>query len=577
MKRLISILSALSMAASVCAIPAAAEETTAAPIMMTAMTSTTTATFPPVAGTIVTTGTTAESESTTTTTTSPFPEVDGDQKALFTDKIWVYDGSTNDPVGGIDVQYVEYDADPSKDPDAQIVRVLAEWNTAQVNPAAVNVYEYTEGHFYGVEIPQLPEGYSHEGDGFVSGYGLHNRTGDSLFGIQLPVSLQPWDPLPEVASYPVEDTVEVRFQLEDGLTGEPITGVEMECVDSGGQPVTENWITGMDPHAIRCPVYLSDARSGAAYYFRIADGETLPTPFRKDAYERLDSLHCGSVGINESTYRMILRDGFYEYTFMLYPEDLHTEDPLPEIEAYPVEDTVQVQFNLVDGITGEPITDVPMHCVDDYDQDTWTSSEQGIVDIWLTKNEPHTISCPVRLADAKDATYISFEFEDFYDIPQIYRKNVTDRFTYGKLCGGFSVDAYTYRTILRDGVYEYTVTLYPEGAETEPPQTTTRTEITTTTTETTTTETTDTEPMIETPDCAEEPVTTLPPETTTTAQTTTTPEPTTAPTTTTTVTTTAETSGEPLPQTGMPWAKPLTGLAALLSVTGAAFVLKSRK
>ena len=444
MKRLISILSALSMAASVCAIPAAAEETTAAPIMMTAMTSTTTATFPPVAGTIVTTGTTAESESTTTTTTSPFPEVDGDQKALFTDKIWVYDGSTNDPVGGIDVQYVEYDADPSKDPDAQIVRVLAEWNTAQVNPKAVNVYEYTEGHFYGVEIPQLPEGYSYEGDGFVSGYGLHNRTGDSLFGIQLPVSLQPWD-------------------------------------------------------------------------------------------------------------------------------------PLPEIEAYPVEDTVQVQFNLVDGITGEPITDVPMHCVDDYDQDTWTSSEQGIVDIWLTKNEPHTISCPVRLADAKDATYISFEFEDFYDIPQIYRKNVTDRFTYGKLCGGFSVDAYTYRTILRDGVYEYTVTLYPEGAETEPPQTTTRTEITTTTTETTTTETTDTEPMIETPDCAEEPVTTLPPETTTTAQTTTTPEPTTAPTTTTTVTTTAETSGEPLPQTGMPWAKPLTGLAALLSVTGAAFVLKSRK
>ena len=43
-------------------------------------------------------------------------------------------------------------------------------------------------------------------------------------------------------------------------------------------------------------------------------------------------------------------------------------------------------------------------------------------------------------------------------------------------------------------------------------------------------------------------------------------------------TTVAETSAEEsLPQSGMPWAKPLTGLAALLSVAGATFVLKSRK
>ncbi|MBQ9695251.1 MAG: hypothetical protein IJV58_02355 [Oscillospiraceae bacterium] len=520
MKRLISILSALSMAASVCAIPAAAEETTAAPIMMTAMTSTTTATFPPVAGTIVTTGTTAESES-TTTTTSPFPEVDGDQKALFTDKIWVYDGSTNDPVGGIDVQYVEYDADPSKDPDAQIVRVLAEWNTAQVNPAAVNVYEYTEGHFYGVEIPQLPEGYSHEGDGFVSGYGLHNRTGDSLFGIQLPVSLQPWDPLPEVASYPVEDTVEVRFQLEDGLTGEPITGVEMECVDSEGQPVTENWITGMDPHAIRCPVYLSDARSGAAYYFRIADGETLPTPFRKDAYERLDSLHCGGVGINESTYRMILRDGFYEYTFMLYPEDLHTEDP-------------QTSTTL-DAAATEPAIETPA-CTE-VTGTTAAAAEKPTM--YVIKLPDKTVYAPGEALDLTGGKVFLRSWDN-----EMVVSGGKEGYCYEAVVDmtTFRQDTYILKTDYNADVPgEYTVTLLFQDWHwpVSPSFTVTVTgDGTTTAADTQNTEiSSDTE-----------------------------------------TTTVAETSAEEsLPQSGMPWAKPLTGLAALLSVTGAAFVLKSRK
>ena len=196
-----------------------------------------------------------------------------EETTTFTAHINVYNEETNEPVPGIEVKFVEYDADlPTKpEPEANVVQVLAEWNTTDINPYEVADVEFVEGHFYAVQIDNIPEGYCYSWEDHVI-TGIHIYGGGTLSGdVNYNIALQPHDPMPTL-EYPIDITRDFSFSVLDMSTNTVVEGLDVELVRMESDPDVINkfnyagtlaeWNTSEEPeYNITLPLYFESMDS----------------------------------------------------------------------------------------------------------------------------------------------------------------------------------------------------------------------------------------------------------------------------------------------------------------------------
>lgn len=251
-----------------------------------------------------------------------------DNKSTFTAIVNVYNEETQETVKGIDVKFVEYDADlPTfPEPQANVVQVLAAWNTSDYDTYEISDVEYVKGHFYAVQIDDIPEGYCYSWEDDVI-TGIHTNgtlSGDVTYNI----ALQPHNPLPKL-EYPIEVEHELTFSVVDKSTNQVVEGLDVELAQLELDPnivnkynyvaTVDEWNTTVDAYAVNIlwrfesedchsPVFgvkINNMPEGYTYYQEPQDGYTL----------------CGFYSAYD--YRYDLYKGNYttECIAYIYPED----------------------------------------------------------------------------------------------------------------------------------------------------------------------------------------------------------------------------------------------------------------
>lgn len=249
------------------------------------------------------------------------------EETTFTAVVNVYNEETNEPVKGIDVKFVEYDADlPTiPEPQADIVQVLSEWNTSDTNPYEIPDVAFVKGHFYAVQIDNIPEGYCYSWEDHVV-TGIHGN-GTLTGTINYNIALQPHNPLPKV-EYPLDIEREFTFSVVDKSTNQVIEGLDVELAKMeldanvvnkyNYVETVDSWTTAADSYAITIPITydtydspsavygikINNMPEGYTYYQEPEDGYTV----------------CGYYGAYDYRYDLYKDNKTTECIAYIYPE-----------------------------------------------------------------------------------------------------------------------------------------------------------------------------------------------------------------------------------------------------------------
>jgi len=250
------------------------------------------------------------------------------EEIMFTAVVNVYNEETKEPITGIDVKFVEYDADlPTiPEPQAEVVQILSEWNTTDTNPYEIADIEFVKGHFYAVQIDNIPEGYCYSWEDHVV-TGIHGN-GTLTGTVKYDIALQPHDPLPNL-EYPLDIEREFAFTVIDKSTNQIIEGLDVELakmeLDSNVinkynyVETVDSWNTDADSHAINIPITydthdspsaifgikINNMPEGYTYYQEPEDGYTI----------------CGYYGAYDYRYDLYIGNNSTECIAYIYPED----------------------------------------------------------------------------------------------------------------------------------------------------------------------------------------------------------------------------------------------------------------
>ena len=242
------------------------------------------------------------------------------EENTFTAHVNVYNEETNEPVSGIDVKFVEYDADlPTiPQPQANIVQVLSEWNTSDTNPYEIADIAFVKGHFYAVQIDNIPEGYCYSWEDHVV-TGIHGK-GTLTGTVNYNIALQPHNPLPKV-EYPLNIERKFTFSVVDKSTNQVIEGLDVELAKMeldanvvnkyNYVETVDSWNTAADSYAITIPITydvydspsavfgikINNMPEGYTYYQPPEDGYTVcgyygAYDYRYDLYKGNDTTEC---------------------------------------------------------------------------------------------------------------------------------------------------------------------------------------------------------------------------------------------------------------------------------------------
>ena len=250
------------------------------------------------------------------------------EETTFTAVVNIYNEETKESVKGIDVKFVEFDADlPTiPEPQANIVQVLSEWNTSDTNPYEIADIDFVKGHFYAVQIDNIPEGYCYSWEDHVI-TGIHGN--GTLTGIvNYNIALQPHNPLPKV-EYPLDIERNFTFSVVDKSTNQVIEGLDVELarmeldanvVNKYNYVETvDSWNTAADSYAITIPITydvydcpsavfgikINNMPEGYTYYQPAEDGYTV----------------CGYYGAYDYRYDLYKGNDTTECIAYIYPED----------------------------------------------------------------------------------------------------------------------------------------------------------------------------------------------------------------------------------------------------------------
>ena len=224
---------------------------------------------------------------------------------------------TGENLEGVDVKFVEYSEDTELNPDAEKIAELDSWNTSDSNPHTIENIGFTEGHFYCVEIEQLPDGYSVGGRSYISS-GYH---GSAVFSGTMPYDITPEhkSPLAEL-DFPVESAWNATFSIKDIVDEELFSDLDIELVsmdsDCNVQCVLAEWNTSENiVYSIELPYYFENEYSASYYGVKI---KNLPEGY---VYNNTDSKEASYNGYSVFSYSAL--DLRLEMREPELSEDLH--------------------------------------------------------------------------------------------------------------------------------------------------------------------------------------------------------------------------------------------------------------
>ena len=251
------------------------------------------------------------------------------EMTTFTAIINVYNEETNEPAEGIDVKFVEYDADlPTyPEPQANVVRIIAEWNTSDYSSNRIPAIEFVKGHFYAVQIDSIPEGYCYSwADNVITGiHGNGTLSGDVTYNI----ALQPHDPLPEI-EFPLDIDHEFTFSIVDKSTNEIVEGLDVELSKMEMDTETVNnfkyaetldkWNTGDDSvHSITFSLHY-DTENAQSYIWGMKINN-LPDGYKYEQDLFDGYVLCASYDAFDYKNDLYFKNEKTDCVVYIYPED----------------------------------------------------------------------------------------------------------------------------------------------------------------------------------------------------------------------------------------------------------------
>ena len=324
---------------------------------------------------ITTTTTTPITITTSTITTNKVEE------GKFTAVIHIYDEETGEAIPDINVQFIEYESDwqTASDQPAEIVKVLAEWNTADTNPMVIENIDFVQGHFYAVKIDEFPEGYCYSWQDHIV-TGIH---GDGIFkGVKnYNLAVSHHKPFPTL-EYPLDINREFTFSIVDMSTNEVVEGLDVELAQLDFDPEIVNkynysktldtWNTSDDPvHSITIPMHF-DSENTSPYLWGIKINN-MPEGYRYRLPDHDGYYVDGGYSVGDYKYDLYSEKNVTEYKYSIHPESYKpvyvttvsspnaattttTTAVTATAEGEKKDCTAKVKFAFIDQLSGIPIS-----------------------------------------------------------------------------------------------------------------------------------------------------------------------------------------------------------------------------
>ena len=272
---------------------------------------------------------------TTTTTTAPLPITtttvitDEVKEGAFTAVINIYDEETGEIIPDINVQFIEYESEwkTNLEQPAEVVRVLAEWNTSDTNPMVIENIDFVKGHFYAVKIDEFPEGYCYSWKDHVV-TGIHgNGTLKGVKNYNLAVSHH--KPLPTL-EYPLDINRDFTFSIVDMSTNEIVEGLDVELAQLDLDPEIVNkynysktidtWNTSDDPvHTVKIPMHF-DSDNASPYLWGIKINN-MPEGYRYRLLPDYDGYYIdGGYVAGDYQYDLYSEQDVTDYIYYILPK-----------------------------------------------------------------------------------------------------------------------------------------------------------------------------------------------------------------------------------------------------------------
>lgn len=204
---------------------------------------------------------------------------------FFTAVISLMDSETKKPFeNNVDVRFMEYEADLYVNPNAALVREIASWNTSDTNPCVIPDIPFINGHYYCVEIDELPAGYSFNGYSASISTGIHG-SGVLSGEQQYTISVNHAAPITEL-EFPLSIVRPSTFSIVDYDTKESIDDIHVTLVElnSAYKVVSEvaEWNTSDTPcYAIDLPYYWKDEYASCYYGLAV---DSLPDDYNVEPF-----------------------------------------------------------------------------------------------------------------------------------------------------------------------------------------------------------------------------------------------------------------------------------------------------
>ena len=272
-----------------------------------------------------TVGTTTAAPQPITTTTVTTNEV---EEGKFTAVINIYDEETGEAIPDINVQFIEYKSDwqTASDQPAEVVRVLAEWNTADTNQMVIENIDFVQGHFYAVKIDEFPEGYCYSWQDHIV-TGIH---GDGIFkGVKnYNLAVSHHKPFPTL-EYPLDINREFTFSIVDMSTNEVVEGLDVELAQLDFDPEIVNkynysktldkWNTSDDPvHSITIPMHF-DSENTSPYLWGIKINN-MPEGYRYRLPDHDGYYVDGGYSVGDYKYDLYSEKNVTDYIYYILPK-----------------------------------------------------------------------------------------------------------------------------------------------------------------------------------------------------------------------------------------------------------------
>jgi hypothetical protein len=228
--------------------------------------------------------------------------------------------------GAVDAKLVEYDADLTAYPDAKFVQVLAEWNNADANPYIVEDVELVTGHYYAIQIDDIPDGYHFLHEDFLISGATTEELSKSQYGISAIFELgESWPKL----VYPCDVTKDFTFEVLDWYTLEPVSNVDVTLVrqyaENGETEVLDTWNTaGETVHTFNMLMHFTSNDDGFSYGVKM---ENLP-----EGYTYRPAIYGQEYSFQQywgSSYRQDMEKTAIKNCYYIFPEDNVPEDIYP--------------------------------------------------------------------------------------------------------------------------------------------------------------------------------------------------------------------------------------------------------